>query len=143
MSISQTTTLSKPIPGERVPPETLAYFSARAKRHAYDLVIRELEESKISRTELARRLGMDSGQLSRTLGGPGNWTIDTASRLLFAISGVALGYRIDNPLSKPARNHAGASAALTYASQRDEIGQDIPVSKPPPRKSARDEITNQ
>ena len=140
MNISQTTTLSKPIPGKRVPPETLAYFSARAKRHAYDLVMKELEASGISRSELACRLGMDAGQLSRTLGGPGNWTIDTASRLLFAISGVALAYRVESPLDRPVRNYAGAAAALVSQSQRDETRQDPFREKPPLRKSALDEI---
>ena len=143
MSISQTTGLYKPIPGERVPPETFAYFSARAKRHAYDLVMNELERSKISRSELACRLGMDAGQLSRVLGGPGNWTIDTASRLLFAISGAALAYRCENPLDRPVRNYGGASAALAYASQRANISQDAPVKGRALAKSALDELTRQ
>lgn len=105
MSTSQNTSLSKPITGQRVPPETFAYFRARAKQHAYNLVMGEFLKSGLTRAELARRLGKGADQISRMLGGPGNWTIATASDLLFAIKGGAPTYGIEYPLDKPARNY--------------------------------------
>lgn len=119
MTTSPTATLSKPVPGQPVPTDTLAYFRARAKRFAYDLVIRELNRSQISKAEIARRLGKDLGGVSRMLGGPGNWTIATISDLLFAVSGGVPTYGIDYPLDRPARNYSGASAVLDYGMQRD------------------------
>jgi hypothetical protein len=121
MSTSPTTTLSKPIAGERVPPETFAYFRARAKRFAYDLVIKELRRSKITKAELACRLGADPARVSRMLGGPGNWTIGTLSDLLFAISGTVPTYGIDDPLARPRRNFSGAQAAISLSKQNQLV----------------------
>jgi hypothetical protein len=104
MSTSQTTFLSKPVSGEAVLPETFAYLRGRAKRQAYDLVIREFKKSGISKTELARRLGKTLPEVSRMLGGPANWTIATVTDLLFAISGGVPRWDIEFPLDKPRRN---------------------------------------
>jgi hypothetical protein len=104
MSTSQTTFLSRPVPGEAVLPETFAYLRGRAKRKAYDLVIREFRKSGISKTELARRLGKTLPEVSRMLGGPANWTIATVTDLLFAISGGVPKWDIEFPLDKPRRN---------------------------------------
>lgn len=90
MITSQTTFLSEPVPGERVSPDTFFYWRARAKRDAYDLVISEFKKSGITKTELARRMGKSLPEISRMLGGPANWTIATASDLLFAIAGGIL-----------------------------------------------------
>jgi hypothetical protein len=104
MSTSQTTRLCKPSPGERIPPETLGYFRSRAKRQAYELVIREFQKSGLTQAELARRLGKGRDRISRMLGGPGNWTLVTVSDLLFAICGGTPKYSVDYPLEKPVRN---------------------------------------
>lgn len=118
MSTSPITKLSKPIPENPVPDTTLAYFSARAQRAAFETVLAEVEKFGITKSDLAKRLKMDAGQLSRLLGSPGNWRIKTHSNLLFAISGAAPTYGVAYPLDKPPRNHAGAAAALDYSSQR-------------------------
>lgn len=104
MTTSQTSFLSKPVPGEAVLPETFAYLRGRAKRKAYDLVMREFKKSGISKTELAKRLGKTLPEVSRMLGGPANWTIVTATDLLFAISGGVPKWDIEFPLDKPRRN---------------------------------------
>jgi hypothetical protein len=96
--------MHEPIPGERVPADTRDYLRARAKRHAYDLVMRELKAAGITRAELARRLGKGADRISKILGGPANWTIITLADLLFAINGGVPKYTIDFPLRKPARN---------------------------------------
>jgi hypothetical protein len=104
MSTSQTSSLSKPTGCEKVPLGTLAYFRARAKRRAYDLVIKEFKKSGLSQADLARRLGKGTDRICKLLGGPGNWTLDTVSDLLFAISGAEPKYGLDYALDKPARN---------------------------------------
>ena len=98
------TRLHKPAPGERISPDTRDYLRARAKRHAYDLVMRELKKSGITRAELARRLGKGADRVSKMLGGPSNWTIITLSDLLFAINAGVPKYEIDYPLDKKPRN---------------------------------------
>jgi hypothetical protein len=115
MITSQTSILSKPIPGQQVSAEAFAYMRARARRHAYDLVMSEFKKSGITKAELARRLFGDKGadRVSRMLGGPGNWTIKTVSDLLFAISGAEPTYGIAYPLDKPRRNFTGYSKYLT------------------------------
>ena len=113
MSTSPTTRLSKPSEGERVPPETFGYLRARAKRKAYDLVMKEFEKSRISKAELARRLGKGADRVSRMLGGPGNWTLATMSDLLFAITAGVPSFNVDYPLDKPARNY-GAREQYTF-----------------------------
>ncbi|MDQ0558669.1 hypothetical protein QO004_000444 [Rhizobium mesoamericanum] len=44
----------------------------------------------MSGATLAARLGKDPAQISRLLGAPGNWTIDTVAELLFAVDGSLL-----------------------------------------------------
>ena len=118
MSVYQTSFLSKPETGKRVPPETFAYFRLRAKRHAFDLVMNEFRRSGLTKAELARRLGKGQDRVSKMLGGPGNWTIATVSDLLFALSGGEPKYEIAYPLDKPRRNKT----------PRDQF----PTPKPPP-----------
>jgi hypothetical protein len=104
MTTSPTTFLSKPKHGETVRPETFAYLRGRAKRQAYNLVVREFKKSGISKTELAKRLGKTLPEVSRMLGGPANWTIVTVTDLLFAISGGVPRWEIDFFLDRPRRN---------------------------------------
>jgi hypothetical protein len=104
MPTSRAIFLSKPANGEKVLPETFAYMTARAKRRAYNLVIREFKKSGISKAELARRLGKGADRVSRMLGGPGNWTIATVAELLFAICGAEPKWDLDFPLDKAKRN---------------------------------------
>jgi hypothetical protein len=86
-------------------PETFAYMTARAKRRAYNLVIREFKKSGISKAELARRLGKGADRVSKMLAGPGNWTIATVAELLFAICGAEPKWDLDFPLDKAKRNN--------------------------------------
>lgn len=109
MTISTTmpTRLSNPKGSDRVPVGTLGYFQARNKRRAYTLVMREFKKSKLSQADLARRLGKGTDVVCRLLSGPANWTLDTISDLLFAISGATPDFNIEHPLSRPPRNQTG------------------------------------
>lgn len=100
MTTSQeASTLVSPSGEEAIPLGTLGYFRARHRGSVHDLVLREFEESGISKATLARRMSKRPEVISRLLGGAGNWTLDTVSDLLFAIRGGEPEYQIAYPLS--------------------------------------------
>jgi hypothetical protein len=105
MNTSRTTSrLSKPIDSEPISPSTLEYMRTRNRMHLFSLVHEEFRRSGITRLQLARRMGRGLDRISHLLGAPGNWTLDTASDLLFAISGAEIRYELSYPLDKPPRN---------------------------------------
>jgi hypothetical protein len=105
MNTSRTTPrLSKPIDSEPIPPGTLQYMRTRNRMRIFNLVHKELKRSGITRAQLAKRMGRGLDRISHLLGAPGNWTLDTASDLLFAISGAEIGYQPAYPLDRPPRN---------------------------------------
>lgn len=127
--------MHKPVPGQSIPPDTRDYFRARAKRHAYDLVMRELTASKISKAELARRLGKGADRVSKMLAGPANWTIITLADLLFAIGGGVPSYSVDYPLDKPARNFGPKER---FEIKKETTGRPVTIKpvEPPPQQEA-------
>jgi hypothetical protein len=100
----KTSTLCKPKGADLIPVGTLGYFRARNRWQAYDLVLTEFKNSGLTKADLARRLGKRPEVVSRLLGAPGNWGLDTVSDLLFAICGAAVVYNATHPLELPARN---------------------------------------
>lgn len=106
MPTSRTTQrLSKPIGDDRVPPPTFSYFRTRRRMKAFTAVHRELERSGITKTCLAKRMGKGIDRVSHLLAAPSNWTSDTESDLLFAISGAEVNYDpLSYPLDLPVRN---------------------------------------
>jgi hypothetical protein len=100
MSISQTSALSKPSGTDKISSGTFTYFRARLKHRIYSLILKEFKASRLSKADLARRLGKDPAQLTRLLSGPGNLTVETTSDLLFAISGTELGLSSGDPFAK-------------------------------------------
>lgn len=96
--------LSKPTGEERLPNGVLEYINTRNRLRLFGVVQHEFLKSGITQTQIARRTGRTTAQISHLLGAPGNWTADTASTLIFAISGGVLEYAISNPLEAPPRN---------------------------------------
>lgn len=95
----------KPEGGGRIPLGTLGYFRGRHRWRVYELVLSEFQKSKLSQADLARRMGKRPEVISRILGAPGNWGLDTVSDLLFAISGGEPAYEVAHPLDEAARNN--------------------------------------
>jgi hypothetical protein len=105
MNTSRTTPrLSKPFDSDPVPPTTLEYLRTRNRMRLFDLIHRELKRSGITRLQLSKRIMRGLDRISHLLGAPGNWTLDTASDLLFAISGAEIRYELSYPLEKTPRN---------------------------------------
>lgn len=88
--VSPTTTLSKkPTDDEVLSVGMLAYFQSRLSNRIHELVLEEFisleSRGVISRTSLAKKIRKKPEQVSRWLGSPGNWTIETLSDLLLGM----------------------------------------------------------
>jgi hypothetical protein len=106
MTTSPTFNLSKPTGCQRIEPWEFAYFQARNKSRAHELVLNLFENSGLSQADLARRMGKRPEVVSRLLGAPGNWGLDTLCDLLFAISGAEIKYDVQYPLDGAPRNYS-------------------------------------
>ena len=82
--------LSEVLNEDRIPLGKLSYFRERFRDRLYDLVLDEFfkqeSETGLTRAEVARRIGRRPEQITRWFGAPGNWTLETVSDLLLAIS---------------------------------------------------------
>src|SRR5438552_2278882 len=69
-----------------IPERTLAYFRRRLRHELHELVVREFhrraEQVGYTKRRLAERLDKRPEQITRWLGAPGNWRLDTVSDLL-------------------------------------------------------------
>lgn len=105
MSISQTTNwLNRPDNPERTSLDAEAYMRSRNQSLAHQMILAEFKKSGINQTELAKRTGKGTDIISRLIGRPGNWTLNTLSDLLFAMSGAAPSYSVSYPLLAPRLN---------------------------------------
>lgn len=91
LPVSQTTPISSEVRGAdtAIPVAMLAYFRGRFGNKIHELVLAEFaaqeREGKTSRAELARKIRRKPEQITRWLGSPGNWTLDTVSDLLLGM----------------------------------------------------------
>jgi len=90
--------------------EKRAYFHARVLNSFYQFVLEKFlkEESagRLTKAELARRIGRRPEVVSRLLGAPGNWRLETATDLLLGIAGEELKPGSSPLLGRPPRNYA-------------------------------------
>lgn len=106
---------------------TVGYFRANARNEFHQVVLREFirlrDEVGLKQSDIVRRLSSRADQISRSLGAPGNWTIDTISDLLLAmrLRPVLLAMPLDDEVAVPA----------TLAKQKVR-----PVGAPIPESSA-------
>ena len=82
--------LSEILEGKPIPKGKLAFFQERFRDHLYELVVSEFlkreQAGVLTKAAVAHRLGKDPSQITRWLGAPGNWELDTVSDLLLAIA---------------------------------------------------------
>lgn len=97
---------------DRLSPATRAYFQNRTKNRLYDLVLRkfrqEADAGRLTKAQLARRMGKKPEVISRLLGSPANWGLETLSDLLLAICGEEIDATSTDPEKKTPRNHRSA-----------------------------------
>ncbi len=86
--------LSEILSGEPIPLGKLTYFRERFRDRLYELVLSEFlkreSAGEITKAEVARRIGRKPEQITRWLGAPGNWTLETVSDLSLAIGKAEL-----------------------------------------------------
>src|SRR5687767_14373506 len=81
--------LSEILDAETISEDRLMYFRARLRNRIHAVVLSQFlkaeKEKGFTKADLARRLGRKPEQITRWLGLPGNWTIDTYSDLLLGM----------------------------------------------------------
>jgi hypothetical protein len=115
MPTYQTFTLSEPSDSDKISASVLAYFQERNRNRIHEIVLTEFIKSGITQTSLASRLGQKPARVSKLLGAPGNWTLDTVSDLLFSISGAEASYSISYPIQNPVRNYSSPDWVITHS----------------------------
>jgi hypothetical protein len=91
--------------GDRIPLRTLEFFRNRLRIQLFELVVSEYVKQArtgFTKRDLARRINRRPEQVTRWLATPGNWTLETISDLLLAISETEpmIGLRKLNRLDK-------------------------------------------
>ena len=86
-------------------PYDAALIAERNRARLYDVVIAALaaegKAGRLSRDDLAQRLGKTRQEIDDTLSGPSDWTLDTVSDLLWAV-GAELDVRVaSGPATSP------------------------------------------
>lgn len=108
---SRTSFLSEIASRDAIPIGKLVYFRERFRDRLYELVVTEFlkkeRAGELTRADLARRIGRKPEQITRWLGAPGNWTIETVSDLLLAISKAELKFELASLENRAVRNYAG------------------------------------
>jgi hypothetical protein len=124
MSTSPTTfALSKPSGREPIPNGVLEYFRTRNRMRVFSLVQREFEKQNITQSELAARINKGTDRVCHLLGAPGNWTLDTVSDLLFAMSGAEVDYQARYPLDLMPRNMTAPEWLINFEPTQKNINQ--------------------
>ena len=99
---------------ETIPAATIRYYTRRFQHRLHEIVIREIarlvDTGDTTQRKLARRLGKDPAQITRWLGAPGNWTLDTVAQLMV---GAAIDPRM---VLRPLRDETDLESASTETS---------------------------
>lgn len=117
-STSQTSFLSEIVSGQAIPLGKLAYFRERFRDRLYELVVSEFlrkeKAGELSRADLARRIGRKPEQITRWLGAPGNWTLETVSDLLLGITKAELDFKLAPLENRIKRNSTKRRKAASW-----------------------------
>ena len=97
--------------GPPIPLEKRAYFQTRLRNRLFNFILEKfLEQQKngLTKAALGRRIGKTPDVVSRLLGAPGNWTLDTVSDLLIGINAEELEPASSSLLDRQPRNYRHA-----------------------------------
>lgn len=92
--------------GEPIPAHKLAYFEQRAVNNFHETVLRKFIDSKLKKSELAKRVGLSQPQINRYLLSPNNWTIATVQRLMIGIAAEEVFLRGESFLDRNPQNRS-------------------------------------
>ena len=119
----------------------LGYLNQRVRNSFYHYVLRRFhdaaERENLTKTKLAKRLGITPSRVTRLLASPSNWTLDTVSELLVGICREELKPHSDSYLGRPERNYQSEDLreALVHTQQvtrqrhdKGMIWANIPIS---------------
>jgi hypothetical protein len=110
MTTSRTGFLSEILAGGKLSDATLGYFRERLRNRIHQFILRQFQHGQqrgLTQADVARVLGRRPEQINRWLGTPGNWTLDTISDLMLAISKAELEFS-EYPLQgRGVRNYSG------------------------------------
>jgi hypothetical protein len=108
----QTAFLVEPSGDAKISDYTLGYVTETARDEIFDHIVSACVEAGVNKATLAKRLGKDPAQITRTLQAPANWTIDTIAEMMFAIDGRL--FRADSywPLRAALANHRHAHCLI-------------------------------
>lgn len=85
MPTSQEIFLSEIVGDDAISEGKLEYFRSRLSNRFHEFIIDEFirlsKEKNVTKADLARKIGKAPAQITRWLGEPGNWTMDTLSDL--------------------------------------------------------------
>lgn len=75
---------------EPIPADKIAYLVARSKLRLHNFILRRFESAEdrgLDQATVARRLGVSRARVSQQIAVPGNWTIESVTKLAAAIGG--------------------------------------------------------
>lgn len=136
--------LSEILNGDKIPLGTLSYFRERFRDRLYDLVMEEFikqdAENGLTRAEVARRIGRRPEQITRWFGAPGNWTLETVSDLLLAVTKSEPVVDLLPLEGRAFRNYRGESRPVQRSdeAEKSEVpGSAVEANQKPQGPSAR------
>lgn len=109
--------------------DDIVYYRERNRNKVYAAVVslfsKLVDTERLTKREIAFRLGKEPAQITRWLSGPSNWTLDTVSDLLLAM-GRELDYKVvpvDSPrelgTEHPLLREKTLSTVIIFPNQQD------------------------
>jgi len=82
----------------------LGYARQKLRNRAHNLLHSEMNANDLTQSEISILAGKDKSSLSRLLGAPNNFTLDTLSDLILAITGKEVALSLSEPNDAPKAN---------------------------------------
>jgi plasmid maintenance system antidote protein VapI len=120
---------------EPIPADKIAYLVARSKLRLHDFILRRFasaEDRGLDQVTVARRLGVSRARVSQQIGVPGNWTIESVTKLAAAIGGEIDFDWIPFPPSEAEIKLQAKSIATPPSEERSQPFQAVPPDELPP-----------
>ncbi|WP_172125291.1 helix-turn-helix domain-containing protein [Devosia sp. 919] len=103
-TFQEASALSEPTGDEPVDRFALSYMAGLARDRIHQMILTAFVESRLTKAQLARRLGMDRSRLSKILNTSSNITAETLGQVMFAIDGSCPRVERDWPLREGMQN---------------------------------------